>query len=127
MMNGDEVWSHVEAVAQDFRELSDRIWGMPELNYEERRSAAEHMAMLQKHGFRAAGGIAGIPTAVMGEAGEDGPVIAILGEYDALPAACAITAARRKKAGRPRASWFERAPSTTSTSRSPGTPPRSPG
>ena len=29
--------------------------------------------------------VAGIPTAVMGEAGEDGPVIAILGEYDALP------------------------------------------
>ena len=30
-------------------------------------------------------GVAGIPTAVMGEAGEGGPVIAILGEYDALP------------------------------------------
>ena len=29
--------------------------------------------------------VAGIPTAVMGEAGEGGPVIAILGEYDALP------------------------------------------
>ena len=29
--------------------------------------------------------VAGIPTAVMGESGEDGPVIAILGEYDALP------------------------------------------
>ena len=30
-------------------------------------------------------GTAGIPTAVVGEAGEEGPVIAILGEYDALP------------------------------------------
>jgi aminobenzoyl-glutamate utilization protein B len=29
--------------------------------------------------------VAGIPTAVLGEAGEGGPVIAILGEYDALP------------------------------------------
>lgn len=29
--------------------------------------------------------VAGIPTAVVGEAGEDGPVVAILGEYDALP------------------------------------------
>ena len=29
--------------------------------------------------------VAGIPTAVIGEAGEGGPVIAILGEYDALP------------------------------------------
>ncbi|CAK8737690.1 p-aminobenzoyl-glutamate hydrolase subunit B [Sodalis praecaptivus] len=30
-------------------------------------------------------GLAGLPTAVMGEAGEGGPVIAILGEFDALP------------------------------------------
>ena len=30
-------------------------------------------------------GVAGIPTAILGEAGSGGPVIAILGEYDALP------------------------------------------
>jgi aminobenzoyl-glutamate utilization protein B len=41
--------------------------------------------MLEQHGFRVTKNVAGIPTAVMGEAGEDGPVIAILGEYDALP------------------------------------------
>ncbi len=41
--------------------------------------------MLKKHGFRTLEGVAGLPTAVMGEAGNEGPVIAILGEYDALP------------------------------------------
>ncbi len=41
--------------------------------------------MLEKQGFRVTRDVAGIPTAVMGEAGEGGPVIAILGEYDALP------------------------------------------
>jgi aminobenzoyl-glutamate utilization protein B len=41
--------------------------------------------MLQAQGFRVTKDLAGIPTAVMGEAGEGGPVIAILGEYDALP------------------------------------------
>ena len=41
--------------------------------------------MLEAEGFRVTTNVAGIPTAVMGEAGEDGPVIAILGEYDALP------------------------------------------
>ncbi|MDE2574400.1 MAG: amidohydrolase, partial [Rhodospirillales bacterium] len=46
---------------------------------------AEHTAMLAAQGFRITENLAGIPTAVMGEAGEDGPVIAILGEYDALP------------------------------------------
>ena len=30
-------------------------------------------------------GVAGRPTAVMGEVGDDGPVVAILGEFDALP------------------------------------------
>ena len=38
-----------------------------------------------KEGFRITEKLAGIATAIMGEAGEGGPVIAILGEYDALP------------------------------------------
>src|SRR5437660_6246340 len=58
---------------------------MPELCYAERRSAAEHAALLQQEGFRVTTGIAGIPTAVVGEAGSGGPVIALLGEFDALP------------------------------------------
>jgi aminobenzoyl-glutamate utilization protein B len=41
--------------------------------------------MLEEEGFRITENLAGIPTAIMGEAGEGGPVIAILGEYDALP------------------------------------------
>lgn len=83
--NTDEVWSLVEAKREPFFELSDRVWGMPELNYAEERSVAEHTAMLQAEGFRIEHGLAGLPTAVMGEAGEGGPVIAILGEFDALP------------------------------------------
>ena len=85
MQNSDDVWRLVEAKEQQFGELSDRIWGMPELNYQERRSAAEHAAMLEREGFKVTKGIAGLPTAMVGEAGEGGPVIAILGEYDALP------------------------------------------
>ena len=41
--------------------------------------------MLEVEGFRITENLAGIPTAVVGEAGEGGTVIAILGEYDALP------------------------------------------
>ncbi|MCQ8780572.1 M20 family metallopeptidase [Mangrovibrevibacter kandeliae] len=85
MRNEAEIWTQVDAKRQAFVELSDRIWGMPELNYAEVRSSAEHLAMLRAQGFRAEAGIAGLPTAVAGEAGEGGPVIAILGEYDALP------------------------------------------
>ena len=152
----------IEEKREAFFALSDRVWDTPELNYEEIRSAAEHTAMLEREGFRVQTGIAGLPTAMMGEAGEGGPVIAILGEYDALPglsqeagvaeqrpvaaggnghgcghnllgagvaarrdgreglarrgtaspAACAITAARPRRAGRPRGSWCAPACST---------------
>jgi aminobenzoyl-glutamate utilization protein B len=85
MQNTEEIWRLVEAKKDDFEALSDRIWGMPELCYGEFRSCAEHTAMLEQQGFRVTKNLAGIPTAVMGEAGQDGPVIAILGEYDALP------------------------------------------
>ena len=85
MQNTEEIWRLIDAKKEDFEALSDRVWDMPELCYGEFQSCAEHTAMLEKHGFRVTKDVAGIPTAVMGEAGEDGPVIAILGEYDALP------------------------------------------
>jgi aminobenzoyl-glutamate utilization protein B len=85
MENTEEIWRLVDARQTPFTELSDRVWGMPELCYGEFRSCAEHTAMLEQQGFRVTKDVAGIPTAVMGEAGEGGPVIAILGEYDALP------------------------------------------
>jgi aminobenzoyl-glutamate utilization protein B len=80
MQNIDDVWRLVEAKEEAFAELSDRVWGTPELNYQERRSAASHAAMLERQGFKVTTGIAGLPTAMVGEAGKGGPVIAILGE-----------------------------------------------
>ena len=79
-----ELWQGMEAKSRAFFELSDGVWAEPELNYQEHRAAARHTAMLEREGFRVTRGIAGIPTAMMGEAGDGGPVIAILGEYDAL-------------------------------------------
>src|ERR1700709_2031783 len=84
MRNTEEIWRLVDAHQDDFIALSDRVWEMPELCYTEFRSCAEHTAMLQAKGFRVTSEVAGIPTAVMGEAGDGGPVIAILGEDDAL-------------------------------------------
>lgn len=85
MRNDEEIWRLVDAKQDDFIALSDRVWETPELCYAEFKSCAEHTAMLEAQGFRVTRDVAGIPTAVMGEAGEEGPVIAILGEYDALP------------------------------------------
>jgi aminobenzoyl-glutamate utilization protein B len=85
MQNTDRVWNLIDAKKAEFEALSDRIWGMPEIAYQEYRSAQEHARKLAAQGFRVTEELAGIPTAVMGEAGHGGPVIAILGEYDALP------------------------------------------
>ena len=85
MQNIDPVWPLVDAHREAFEDFSDRIWGMPELGFQETRSAAEHVAMLEAYGFRVTSGVAGLPTAMVGEAGDEGPVIAILGEFDALP------------------------------------------
>jgi aminobenzoyl-glutamate utilization protein B len=85
MNDSRDIWQLVEAKQEPLIALSDRVWATPELCYTEIRSAAEHKAELERHGFRIAQGIAGIPTAMIGEAGDGGPVIAILGEYDALP------------------------------------------
>jgi aminobenzoyl-glutamate utilization protein B len=85
MDNRNEIWRNVDEQKPRFIALSDRVWGMPEVCYTEERSVAEHKAELLAQGFRITENVAGIPTAIIGEAGEGGPVIAILGEYDALP------------------------------------------
>jgi aminobenzoyl-glutamate utilization protein B len=85
MKNTEQIWDLVDAKREDFLALSDRVWGTPEICYTEFKSVAEHTAMLKAQGFKVTEDYCGIPTAVMGEAGEGGPVIAILGEYDALP------------------------------------------
>jgi aminobenzoyl-glutamate utilization protein B len=80
-----DLWNLVDARRQRYIDLSDRIWSYAELAYNEHRSAADIEATLHAEGFKVETNVAGIPTALTGEAGAGGPVIAILGEYDALP------------------------------------------
>lgn len=85
MKNTDRVWDLVDARREDYIGLSDRVFDVPEIAYTEFKSVAEHKQMLEQEGFRITENVAGIPTAIIGEAGDEGPVIAILGEFDALP------------------------------------------
>ena len=85
MQNTDPIWDHVDRHREGFIALSDRVFDTPETLYAEHKSVAEHKRMLETQGFKITENAAGIPTAVIGEAGDDGPVIAILGEFDALP------------------------------------------
>ncbi len=64
--------------------LSDQIWSLAELRYAEQESARLHADGLAAAGFRLEQPLAEIPTAFAAEYGEGGPVIGLLGEYDAL-------------------------------------------
>ena len=97
MKNAEPVWANVDSHKEDLIKMSDRVWDTPELLYGEYKSCAEHAAMLKEKGFRIREDLAGIPTAVSGEAGEGGPVIAILGEYDALPGLSQVAGIAEKK------------------------------
>ena len=85
MKNSDPIWENVDKHQEAFIGLANRVFDVPETLYNEYRSVAEHRDMLQQQGFHITEAAAGIPTAIVGEAGDNGPVIAILGEYDALP------------------------------------------
>ena len=83
-MNKHIIWKYVEKLEPRFQALADQVWSTPETCYGEHRSMEAHSSELLHHGFRVKHGIAGIPTALIAEAGTKGPVIAFLGEYDAL-------------------------------------------
>ena len=72
MQNTDPIWDHVERHRDGFIKLSDAVFDTPETLYNEYRSVAEHKRMLEAQGFRVTENAAGIPTAVIGEAGKDG-------------------------------------------------------
>ena len=79
------VLQQVEARADHFGKISRTIWENPEVGYQEVQSAALLKGELQKAGFRITDRVADIETAFIAEWGSGAPVIAILGEYDALP------------------------------------------
>ena len=80
-------------------DVATRIWEWAEVGYQEERSSELLKAELRDAGFRIEEGVAGIPTAFVAEWGSDGPVIAILAEYDALPGISQTAAPTRDPSG----------------------------
>ncbi|MHA2031253.1 MAG: M20 family metallopeptidase [Candidatus Kariarchaeaceae archaeon] len=68
-----------------FIEISDKIWDLAEIGLQEHRSAKYLTSIFEKEGFEVEKGVADMPTAFTATYGSGSPVIAILGEYDALP------------------------------------------
>ena len=82
----DIVFSSVEGKASGFERLSGELWDLAETGFEERRSAEALAVALEAEGFVVRRGLAGMETAFEASYGTGGTVVALLGEYDALPA-----------------------------------------
>jgi aminobenzoyl-glutamate utilization protein B len=62
-----------------------KIWEFAEIGYKEEKSSTLLQDVLSKAGFKIEKGVAEMPTAFIASFGQGKPVIAILGEFDALP------------------------------------------
>ena len=84
----DTVTQAVESLREELVEISMDIHDHPELNYQEYHAVEVLSNALERHGFDVERGVGGVETAFRGtiQGGNgDGPTVAILAEYDALP------------------------------------------
>src|SRR5688572_3525112 len=83
--NTAPVLAGLDAAASHYATIAKQIWTFAEVGYLEEKSSALLQSELRGAGFTVKAGVAGEPTAFIAEYGSGKPVIAILGEFDALP------------------------------------------
>ncbi len=71
----------------DLKDLNEFVYNNPELGYEEFKSSKAHIDLLHKYGFDVEENYMDMKTAFLGsyKAEKEGPTVAFLSEYDALP------------------------------------------
>ena len=84
-MTKPTVLNWIDQHSNELVKLSDHIWNLAEVGLKEDKSAEALIAMAKANGFTVQEGVAGMPSAFVASFGSGHPVIAILGEYDALP------------------------------------------
>ena len=77
--------SSIDKHQELFENIAMQIWDIAEVGYQEHKSSKLLQDTLKDHGFNIQNNVANIPTAFIAEYGHGKPVIAILGEFDALP------------------------------------------
>lgn len=80
-----KVIDSVDSQRQQLIQLSLKIHDNPELGFKEEKASAWLIAYLRENGFHVEQGVGGLPTAFRATYGRNGPRIALLAEYDALP------------------------------------------
>jgi amidohydrolase len=87
VQSANRLQAAVDGILPESLELSHRVHANPEIAYQERQAAAWTAELMARHGFEVTAQAAGLETAFVARrpGGRPGPVIAFLGEYDALP------------------------------------------
>ena len=80
----DEIEGLIDKRSQAYTDISDAIWGFAEPRFQERESSRIQQEYLSSRGFSIRADLAGEETAFIAEYGSGKPVIAFLGEFDAL-------------------------------------------
>ncbi len=81
----ETAWKWIDDHEKELTGISDAIWSYAEYGLCEEKSSKLHADTLKKYGFRVQQGVAKMPTAILAEKGQGRPIIATMGEYDALP------------------------------------------
>lgn len=79
------VLAALDARFDHYAGIAKQIWGFAEVGYQEVKSSALLQQQFKEAGFNLETGVAGEPTSFIATYGSGKPVIAIVGEFDALP------------------------------------------
>ncbi len=93
------VLTKLDGKADAYGTIAQQIWDFAEMGYLEEKSSGLLQKTLKDAGFSIKTGVADIPTAFVAEYGSGGPIIAILGEFDALPGLSQEAVPEKKSAG----------------------------
>ena len=80
-----EIILSVENHKDEILSISDKIWELAEISFQEFESSKLLSDYAEKNGFYVERGVAGMPTAFVATYGTGKPIISVLGEFDALP------------------------------------------
>ena len=95
----EEALKQMDSKTDFYGNIAHTIWGYAEMGYQEKQSSALLQQTLKDEGFTIKAGVAEIPTAFIAEYGSGSPIIAILGEYDALPGLSQQAVPEKESAG----------------------------
>ena len=89
--------SQLDSQSKHYFDIAMQIWNLAEVGYQEYESTKILQTELTKNGFSIQAGVADMPTAFVAEYGSGKPIIAVLGEFDALPGVSQSNAPYKEK------------------------------